>query len=240
MHSASFRPLVIFDCDGVLVDSEPLANRVLADLLTELGRPTTTEESLRRYVGRSLASILDEVESELGGPLAREREDVVEQYRSGVFAGFARGLLPVAGIAEALQQIARSDVAICVASSSQPDRIELSLRLTGLLPHFEGCVFSAVEVERGKPHPDLFLHAARQMGAEPDQCLVVEDSVYGVRAGVAAGMPVLGYCPDGPAADPARLAAAGARLFGAMAELPGLVSGSLAALPGAGVSRSDR
>lgn len=240
MDLANDRPLVIFDCDGVLVDSEPIANRVLADLLTELGRPTTTEESLRRYVGRSLPSILDEVESELGRPLAREREDVVEEYRSGVFAGFARGLLPIAGIAAALEQIVRGDVAICVASSSWPDRIELSLRLTELLPHFEGRVFSAIEVERGKPHPDLFLHAARQMGAEPGRCLVVEDSVYGVRAGVAVGMPVLGYCPAGPEADPTSLAAAGARVFGAMAELPELVSSSLNALDGRELSRGDR
>ena len=227
-------PLVIFDCDGVLVDSEPIANRVLADLLTQLGRPTSVEDSMRRYVGRSLPSILDEVEAEIGGLTPGDRDDFIAEYRSAVFAGFELGLLPIEGIAVALEQIASSEPAICVASSSWPDRIELSLRLTGLLDHFEGRMFSAVEVERGKPHPDLFLHAARQMGAQPGRCLVVEDSVYGVRAGVAAGMPVLGYCPSGPASDPARLQAAGARVFDSMAELPGLISASFDSSGGVG------
>jgi HAD superfamily hydrolase (TIGR01509 family) len=222
MPETSAAPLVIFDCDGVLVDSEPIANRVLAALLSGAGVPTTTEESMRRYTGRSLPEIIDGLEEELGRKLCDDRGDFIEAYRAGVFAGFRDGLRPIDGVAQALARIAPRK---CVASSSRPDRIELSLRLTGLLDHFEGRLFSAVEVARGKPQPDLFLHAAQRMGSSPGDCVVVEDSVYGARAGAAAGMRVLGYCSEAAHSDPAALLEAeGARVFGSMQELPGLVS----------------
>jgi HAD superfamily hydrolase (TIGR01509 family) len=216
--------LVIFDCDGVLVDSEPIANRVLAELLSQAGLPTTTEESTRRYTGRALPEILDEVEESLGRKVCDDRADFIEAYRARVFAGFREGLRPIDGIERALERIADIVARNCVASSSWPDRIELSLRLTGLFEHFEGRLFSAVEVARGKPHPDLFLHAAKQMGASPEKCVVVEDSVYGARAGTAAGMRVLGYCGDASGTDPSALEAEGARVFTSMHDLPGLVS----------------
>jgi len=222
-------PLVIFDCDGVLVDSEPIANRVLAELLTRAGVPTTTEESMRRYTGRSVAEIVAGLEEDLGHKLCDDGSDFVEAYRAGVFAGFHEGLRPIEGVAQALEQVvgfvgpAGSAPRICVASGSRPDRVELSLRLTGLHGHFEGRIFSTVQVPRGKPHPDVFLYAAKQMGSPPAACLVVEDTVYGARAGMAAGMKVLGYCSvDG--SDSAALQAEGARVFGSMRELPGLIS----------------
>jgi HAD superfamily hydrolase (TIGR01509 family) len=227
MAERSGGPLVIFDCDGVLVDSEPIANRVLAELLTEAGLVTTTDESMRRYTGRSLVEIIEEVELQLGRPLAlgSDCSDFHDEYRSRVFAGFHQGLQPIEGVARAVDRIS---LRTCVASSSKPDRVELSLRLTGLFPRFEGRLFSAVEVPRGKPHPDLFLHAARQMGAAPSECVVVEDSVYGARAGTAAGMSVLGFCPGGTGTEPAALAREGAQVFGSMRELPGLISEILA------------
>jgi beta-phosphoglucomutase-like phosphatase (HAD superfamily) len=223
-------PLVIFDCDGVLVDSEPIANEVLAELLSEAGLPTTTLESMRRYTGRSLPGILAEVESQLGRPISLTgaadagASEFIDAYRERVFAGFRAGLRPIDGVARALDSIARTPLRTCVASSSWPDRIELSLRLTGLFERLEGRLFSAIEVERGKPHPDLFLHAAQQMGALPGECVVVEDSVHGARAGVAADMRVLGFCSGGPGSDPEALAREGARVFGSMDELPGLIS----------------
>lgn len=225
---------MIFDCDGVLVDSEPIANRVLAELLSEAGVPTTTQESMARYTGRSVTAIRAELEAQLGRPLALRdgAGDFLDEYRERVRDGFHQGLRPIDGIAEAFDRIVAAGCPanrICVASSSWPPRIELSLQLTGLFPRFAGRIFSAVEVKRGKPEPDLFLHAAERMGAVPSECVVVEDSIYGARAGVAAGMSVLGFCSRVSGADPAALAGEGARVFRSMEELPGLISEILAA-----------
>lgn len=234
-------PLVIFDCDGVLVDSEPIANRVLAELLSEAGVPTTTEESMVRYTGRSISGVCEEVEAQLGRPLALRGgvTDFYGEYRTRVFAAFHQSLAPIDGVARALDRITSAGhpaSRTCVASSSSPDRIELSLQLTGLFERFEGRVFSALEVARGKPEPDLFLHAARKMGSLPSECVVVEDSVYGARAGVAAGMSVLGFCSGVAGSDPETLAGEGVRVFRSMEELPGLIFEILARLarPGGG------
>ena len=206
---------VIFDCDGVLVDSEPVGNRVLAELITELGIPTTTEQSIATYMGRSMASCLAMLEERLGEP---PPADFADRYRAGVEAGWRAELRPVPGIEAALDAI---DLPTCVASSGDHDRMRLTLGLTGLWDRFAGRIFSAYEVERGKPAPDLFLHAADRMGFDPASTAVVEDTVPGVTAGRAAGMRVLAFARLVPAAD---LAAAGGEVFDDMADLPALLA----------------
>jgi HAD superfamily hydrolase (TIGR01509 family) len=207
--------LVIFDCDGVLVDSEPLANRVFAESLRAVGLNMDYGEVCRTFVGLSMARCVEIVERRLGRPLPG---GFVKRLQERTYEAFRAGLRPVEGVARALERI---DLPVCVASSGEHEKMRLTLGLTGLLPRFEGRLFSATEVERGKPHPDLFLHAARSLGARPARCVVVEDSVPGVLAARAARMFVLGYA-GGTDGEP--LAAAGARVFHAMAELPGLLA----------------
>ena len=210
--------LVIFDCDGVLVDSEVISNEVLARALTEQGLPTTLAQSRRDYQGLLLAEIDSRAQAKLGRPLAK---DWLERYERDRTAAFRRELRAVAGVAEAIQRIEAAGVAVCVASQGKLEKTRLSLKLTKLDPLFgDEALFSAYSVPRGKPHPDLFLHAAQTMAAEPGRCAVVEDTPSGVTAAVAAGMRVLGYAAD---SDAAALRQAGAEVFGAMEELPGLL-----------------
>jgi HAD superfamily hydrolase (TIGR01509 family) len=218
--------LVIFDCDGVLVDSEPISNRILALELTAIGLPTSIEDSIRDYTGRSWASCTAIIEERLGRELP---PGFAARYHAAVFDAFERELEPVAGIEAALDRI---QPPWCVASSGAHDRIRRALGVTGLLERFDGNIFSATDVEHGKPAPDLFLHAAARMGFEPERCVVVEDSPAGVQAARAAGMTVLGYAG---LADAALLEAEGARTFAAMAELPELLSGCA---PRSGAGRS--
>jgi beta-phosphoglucomutase-like phosphatase (HAD superfamily) len=213
---------VIFDCDGVLVDSEPISNRLLAEALTGIGLPMTEEESTASFMGRSWTSNVEVIEERLGRKVP---PDLRARYLDDMHAAFERELQPVPGIAAALDRI---EMTWCVASSSDPGQIRFSLGHTGLLERFtqpaspagtgDGRLFSATEVAHGKPAPDLFLHAAARMGWEPAQCAVVEDSQAGVQAGLAAGMMVLGYAGR---TDPALLA--GARVFTRMDELPELL-----------------
>lgn len=215
--------LIIFDCDGVLVDSEPIANRVLARALTAAGYPCTVSQSVARFVGLSLNGIIARVEGELGRPLPA---GFAEAVQAETFAAFRAELQPVPGVAEALARIGARKK--CVASSGDPEKIRLSLGLTGLLDRFEPDIFSARMVARGKPHPDLFLHAAQAMATRPEHCLVVEDSLPGVTAARAAGMRALGYAAGshtGPDHERA-LARAGARTFTTMARLPDLIAAS--------------
>jgi HAD superfamily hydrolase (TIGR01509 family) len=205
---------VIFDCDGVLVDSEPAANVVLARVISELGLPTTPEQSRADYMGRSWASSMEILAGKLGHA---PPEDMYERYLAGAEEAWRRDLQPVPGIVEALDAI---ELPNCIASSGEHERMRLTLGLTGLLPRFEGRIFSASEVEHGKPAPDLFLHAAAQMGFDPAATVVVEDSVPGVQAGRAAGMRVLAFARLVSADD---LAAAGGEVFDDMRALPGLV-----------------
>ena len=207
--------LVIFDCDGVLVDSEPVSNRILAELLSAEGLPTTAEDSIRDFMGRSWASVAAIVEERLGRPLPGEFSS---RYLDKLFEAFERELEPVPGVAAALEAI---PLPTCVASSGSQERIRTALAATGLLERFDGRIFSATEVEHGKPAPDLFLHAAARMGVEPGHCVVVEDSPAGVQAARAAGMTVLGYAGRTTGSE---LAAGGARTFTDMAELPGLLA----------------
>lgn len=179
--------LVIFDCDGVLVDSEPIAVRIDVEMLAELGVEMSEAEVITRYVGRSPEVIVADVEARLG---TRVPDGWLERGDTRLREAFEAELTPVAGIEQALDAIA---MPTCVASSSGHEFLRLKLELTGLYTRFAGHIFSASEVANGKPAPDLFLHAARRMGVEPSNCVVVEDSRYGVQAARAAGMDVLGY-----------------------------------------------
>ncbi|MFG2114890.1 HAD family hydrolase [Streptomyces sp. NPDC048718] len=183
--------LVIFDNDGVLVDSEPISNRLLAGYLTELGHPTTYEESVRDYMGSAMHRIHDLVEERTGQRLPA---DFDATFHARVFAAFERELRPVAGVGDVLRRLTEAGTPYCVASSGSHERIRVGHRTTGLAPWFpDEIVFSADDVGRGKPAPDLFLHAAARMGVEPARCVVVEDSRLGVEAALAAGMDVYGF-----------------------------------------------
>ncbi|MFJ8072347.1 HAD family hydrolase [Streptomyces sp. NPDC096176] len=209
--------LVIFDNDGVLVDSEPLSNTILAGYLTELGHPTSYEDSLRDYMGAAVHRIHDLVRERTGEALPADFDDVLH---ARVFAAFERELAVVDGVTEILEKLRADGVPYCVASSGSHERIRVGHRRTGLDGWFtDGIVFSAQDVGRGKPAPDLFLHAAERMGVAPGRCVVVEDSRLGVQAALAAGMDVYGFT-----AMTAETELAGAKgYFGAMEELPALL-----------------
>jgi len=207
--------LVIFDCDGVLVDSEPLSVGVDAEVLAELGMPLSEQEIVDRFVGRSPAVMRQAIERHLGHPLP---DDWIARTRSRYTEAFERALEPIDGIEEALDAISAET---CVASSSEPDELAFKLKLTGLYERFAGRIFSASEVRNGKPAPDLFLLAAERMGVAPGACAVVEDSQYGVQAARAAGMGVFGYAGS---VTPARmLEGPGTTVFDDMRDLPRLL-----------------
>ncbi|MET7519692.1 HAD family hydrolase [Streptomyces sp. NPDC005480] len=210
--------LVIFDNDGVLVDSEPISNKLLAGYLTELGHPTSYEESLRDYMGAAMHRVHDLVEERTGQRLPEDFDDV---FHGRVFAAFERELEPVPGAVEVLEKLTADGVPYCVGSSGSHERIRVGHRKTGLDQWFDdGRIFSSQDVGRGKPAPDLFLHAAQCMGVAPERCAVVEDSPLGVQAAVAAGMDVYGFTAMTPAS---RLSTV-TELFGDMRELPDLLT----------------
>jgi HAD superfamily hydrolase (TIGR01509 family) len=213
--------LVIFDCDGVLVDTERLTVGVEARVLTELGWPHTAEEVVARWMGRSSAAQLADLEDRLGAASTRTFD---ERTTAELLETFERELTAVEGIVVLLDHLEAAGVPTCVASSGTHERMRRTLGITGLYDRFAGRIYSATEVEHGKPAPDLFLHAAGRMGAEPSACVVVEDSVYGVRAGVVAGMTVYGFAGGLTPAD--ELASAGAVTFQAMADLVDVLPGS--------------
>ncbi|MEU0656228.1 HAD family hydrolase [Streptomyces albogriseolus] len=212
--------LVIFDNDGVLVDSEPISNRHLAAYLTELGHPTTYEDSIRDFMGSAMHRVHDLIEERTGQRLPADFDDV---FHARVFAAFERELKPVPGIADVLEKLAADGVPYCVASSGSHERIRVGHRAAGLDRYFDdGRIFSSQDVGRGKPAPDLFLYAAERMGTAPERCVVVEDSPLGVQAAVAAGMDVYGFT----AMTPAEKLSGATWLFGDMRELqPHLTDG---------------
>ena len=209
--------LVIFDCDGVLVDSEKLAVRIDRHVLADLGWDLSEHEIVHRFVGRSDAHFRAEVEAHLGRPLP-DRWDAGYQHLYD--DAFARELEPVPGVVAALDRVAAA-LTTCVASSGSYEKLDRTLGLTGLLPRFEGRIFSAVDVENGKPAPDLFLHAAARMGVAPQACVVVEDSRFGVAAARAAGMHAFGYA--GGITPPEWLEGENTTVFEDMALLPDLL-----------------
>ncbi|WP_033314059.1 HAD family hydrolase [Streptomyces iakyrus] len=209
--------LVIFDNDGVLVDSEPISNRLLAAYLTELGHPTSYEESIRDYMGSAMHRIHELVLQRTGQRLPESFDDV---FHARVFAAFEQELVAVAGASGVLEKLAADGVPYCVASSGSHERIRVGHRTTGLDQWFdEERIFSSQDVGRGKPAPDLFLYAAERMGVSPERCVVVEDSPLGVQAAVAAGMDVYGFT----AMTPAEKLAGATGLFSDMGELADLL-----------------
>ncbi len=207
--------LIIFDCDGVLVDSEPIANRVLAEAITAAGLPTTYEESCRDYVGLSMGSVMEKIEGKLGGPLP---DDWLNTLQEETWERFRQSLEPVAGVEQVIDFALAKGIGICVASSGTHEKMHLTLGKTGLKRHFGDNIFSASQVTRGKPFPDLFEFAARHMGTPPARSIVVEDSVPGVTAARAARMQVFAYAGD-PLARTDALARAGGQLVRSMTEL---------------------
>ncbi|GGV89509.1 sugar transferase [Streptomyces gelaticus] len=209
--------LVIFDCDGVLVDSERIAVRIQVQVGAELGWPLTAEEVVEQFVGRSNKSIGELIDARLPGASAAWQRRFEDLHREAV----ETELVTVEGIHEALAALT---LPTCVASSGSHEKMRHTLGHTGLYAHFEGRIFSATEVAHGKPAPDLFLHAARRMGVDPAACVVVEDSKYGVQAARSAGMRAFGYAGG---LTPAHwLEGPDTVVFDDMRKLPSLLSGS--------------
>ncbi len=207
--------LVIFDCDGVLVDSEVLTNRIFAEMLNEVGLPVTLNDMFETFVGKSMPQCLEIIATMLGGSVPLM---FIDEYHARTTAALKRELKTVPGIETVLDTI---ELPYCVASSGTPEKMQITLGTTGLLPRFHGKIFSVTEVPRSKPFPDVFLHAAARMGAKPSACAVIEDTPTGVTAGVAAAMTVYGYCALTPAE---RLLDAGAHhVFSSMSDLPVLL-----------------
>ncbi|MFF2011612.1 HAD family hydrolase [Streptomyces sp. NPDC058195] len=189
--------LVIFDNDGVLVDSEPISNTILAQYLTELGHPTSYQECLRDYMGAAMHRVHDLVEERTGEKLP---PDFDAAFHERLFAAFEQELEPVEGVEDVLGKLVADGVPYCVASSGSHQRIRAGHRRTGLDQWFEEeWIFSSEDVGRGKPAPDLFLLAAERMGVAPERCVVIEDSPLGVEAARAAGMDVYGFTSMMPA-----------------------------------------
>ncbi len=178
--------LIIFDCDGVLVDSEVLSCRCLSEVLAGHGIDLGLDQALDLFLGRSVTAVREHYEA-LG---RRIPEQFSAELKTGVRAAFSSGLCPIEGVKPVLEDL---HIPCCVASSSDVDRVSFSLSLTGLASHFDGRLYTSQMVERGKPAPDLFLHAAERMRTDPRRTLVIEDSVSGVTAAKAAGMTVWGF-----------------------------------------------
>jgi HAD superfamily hydrolase (TIGR01509 family) len=206
--------LIIFDNDGVLVDSEPHAHPVLVALLQEYGWSGGLEASRREFLGVTVAHVRRVVEAQLGRSLPADFE---ERYHRSLFARYEVALRPIDGIRSVVESL---QIPYCVASSGSRERVRRSLQLTGLWDLFEDRAFSADDVARGKPHPDLFLHAAEAMGTNAEECLVVEDSAAGLEAAARAGMHSIGFAARTPVS---RLAAATLGIIDRMVDFGPLV-----------------
>jgi HAD superfamily hydrolase (TIGR01509 family) len=210
--------LVIFDCDGVLVDSEGISNRVLASWITETGWPLAASACHELFVGRRMDDVMATIERRINKPL---QPGWLEEYERRRDSSFTQDLKPVPGIQAALDKLTQHAVAFCVASSGPLTKMHFTLGLTGLRSYFpDKILFSARGLPRGKPFPDVFLHAASQMGVPSRNCVVVEDSAPGAMAAQAAGMRCLGYAPNEQVT---ALEAHGATCFLDMVQLPSLL-----------------
>ena len=208
--------LIIFDCDGVLVDSEPLTNAMMAREMTTAGLPMTTREAMDNFVGGTIRGVFEKARG-LG---ARLPDDWVDGFYDRMIAMLAREVELIPGAADVLSCLEAEDIAHCIASNGPMRKMAATLGRHGLWARLETRAFSAHEVGIAKPDPGLFLHAARAMGATPDTCVVIEDSASGARAAQAAGMRCYGFTRDTPAE---RLTAQGAIPFADLAELPSLL-----------------
>jgi HAD superfamily hydrolase (TIGR01509 family) len=211
---------VLFDCDGVLVDSEPITNRVLTDMLGELGWQLTVQETMRIFVGKAVKDEMALIEAKTGFRLT---QDWLAMFWARRNEALERELTAIPGAVEAVRALhARLDGRIACASGADRRKVDLQLAKIGLLDAFEGRIFSGHETPRSKPYPDVYLSAASALGVDPARCAVVEDTVTGASAGIAAGATVFGYSPGGlghSGADAMR-AIGVARIFADMAKLP--------------------
>jgi HAD superfamily hydrolase (TIGR01509 family) len=189
--------LVIFDCDGVLVDSEPLSNDVMAEHITRLGWPMTGTDAIQRFKGRTMAQVHQAIEEHLDRPINPAwREDFHRDQENRM----RHELKAIPGVKTLIARVQSAGLATCVASQGRHEKMAISLGATDLFGIFKGRIFSAVDVANPKPAPDLFLHAASQMGVAPNRCVVIEDSITGIDGALAAGMRVIGFDPDGSGA----------------------------------------
>ena len=210
---------VLFDCDGVLVDSEPITNGVLRDMLRELGWELTQAECMRLFVGKALKHEVEMIALHTGHTVA---DDWIKRFQERRNTALTERLTAIPNIHDAVHRIhARHDARIACASGADRFKVEMQLRKVGLMDYFEGRIFSGYETPRSKPFPDVYLAAAAALQVDPQRCAVVEDTVTGVTAGVAAGAFVFAYAPDGGGA--ALLRAGATRLFTDMAQLPMLM-----------------
>jgi HAD superfamily hydrolase (TIGR01509 family) len=209
---------IIFDCDGVLVDSERLMNREFSAMLNDLGLPYTAEQTTRTFMGRSMKSCMEIVQAELGRPVPDDFLTVLDER---AYAAFAQQLTPVDGIESVLDALDAQGIPYAVASSGSHEKMQTTLGLTGLLPRLRGRITSATEVAHGKPAPDVFLLAAERLGVAPDRCVVIEDSLLGIQAALAAEMRVIGFAAMVPAAE--MVTAGATAVAGTMAEVQSLL-----------------
>ena len=185
--------LVIFDCDGVLVDTETINNEVISQLLNEAGQEMSPEEVARRTTGLAYSDMWEMFEGEVPGSLP---VDIEEQQLTLESERFRKELLPISGAVETVRCLGAAGMPMCVASNGTREKMVVTLEVTGLSGYFGDKFFGVNQVAHGKPAPDIYLLAAQQMGVPPSRCVVIEDSYPGAQAGLAAGMTVLGYCPD--------------------------------------------
>lgn len=210
---------VLFDCDGVLVDSEKLMSVVFAGMLTEIGLPYTPADTIRTFMGRSMVSCMQIVEQQLGRAAPG---DFLRELDVRAYDAFERDLEAVPGVESLLDLLDVHGIPYAVASSGSHDKMRKTLGITGLLPRVTGRITSATEVAHGKPSPDVFLLAAERLGVPPDECLVIEDSLLGIQAALAASMRVIGYAAM---TDADAMHAAGAtHVVTSMDEVPALLA----------------
>jgi len=216
---------VLFDCDGVLVDSEPITNRVLTEMLGELGWHLSVEETMRIFVGKAVKDEASLIEARTGFAITT---DWLMQFRARRNAALDDELQAIAGAGAVVRSLHETlDGRIAVASGADRVKVELQLAKAGMLDCFEGRIFSGHEMPRSKPFPDVYLAAAAALGVDPQRCAVIEDTVTGATAGVAAGATVFGYCPThlGHSSATALHGAGAVHVFREMAELPALLAG---------------
>ena len=205
---------IIFDCDGVLVDSEAISNQVIVDMANDLGANIDLEYAIKHYAGTSLKFVTDDIERIIG---KRIPDNFNAEYRRISFLRFQSDIQPVNGVEEFIQSL---DVPICVASNGPLNKMDLNLKLTGLSKYFRGKMFSAYEINSWKPDPKLFLHAAETLGFEPKECAVIEDSLSGIKAAVAGKFDVFGLAHEHQIQS---FQDHGAIAFSSMSELPELL-----------------
>lgn len=205
---------IIFDCDGVLVDSETIANQVMVEMANELGANINLDYAMTHFKGNALNNCVRHIQNLISEPISQNFES---EYRNRSFEAFKKGIKPVPHVKEVLESL---KVPFCVASSGPKNKIELNLEITGLLPYFKNRIFSCYTIKKWKPDPDVFLWAAKSMGFEPQECLVIEDSTLGVVAARHGGFPVFGFTAQDYKDELSKISD---KVFNSMLKLPDLL-----------------